>query len=252
MILVRAANTLPVIDKQEQATISGMTHNTESKLQSLLESDFDEMHKAGVQTTSTLYLSEGQKPADLGQSAILVSGLLLVSVLCLVTFFFPSTVFGPQPIDFAAASQVVGNPGIKATGRFQRLASVRPSIVIGKGVRQFNHGVANIVPLTDGGVMIYIHYVLTYRSYGVKTGQQESDWAVMLDRSRVQDAEPGKVYGWRDRLAVRVHYQDPAAAPTSKPQTLIVTFNHAGAQQDFVNLLRQRGFIVGTGDAPLL
>ena len=73
-----------------------------------------------------------------------------------------------------------------------------------------------------------------------------------LDRNRVQDVQPGKIYGWRDRLAVRVNYQDAAAAPAAKPQTLIVSFNHAAAQQDFINLLRQRGFVVGTGDAGFL
>jgi hypothetical protein len=252
MLLVKAANPLPAGDSQKQATLSGLTHSTDSKLQSLIESDFQDMHKAGVQTTATLYLTEGQKPADVTQSTLLVGGLLLVIVLCVATFFFPSTVFGPKPIDFAAATAAVGEPGVKATGRFQRLASVQPSITIGKGTRQFNNGIANIVTLNDGGVMLYIHHVLTYRTYGVKTGQRESDWAVMLDRSRVQEVEPGKVYGWRDRLAARVRYQTEAAAPASKPQALIVTFNHAGAQRDFVNLLQQRGFTVGTGDAPLV
>ncbi len=251
MILVQAAQTLPATDTQEQATISGMTHGTESKLQSLIESDFADMHKAGVQTTSTLYLAEDQKPVNVTQGALLVGGLLVVILLCVTTFFFPSTVFGSNPIDFAAASAAVGNAGVKATGRFQRLATVEPSITLGKGTRQFNNGVANIVPLNDGGVMIYIHYVLTRRTYGVQTGKSESDWGVLLDRTRTQEVEPGKVYGWHDRLAVRLRYT-AGDAPGSKPQTLVMTFNHAGAQRDFTELLRQRGFLVSTGDAPTI
>ena len=252
MILVKAAKPLPATESQAQATISGLTRPTDSQLQSLIESDFAAMHQANLQANSQVYLVEGEKPADVGTNTALVVLLVALIILCVATFFFPATVFGPKPIDREAASAAVGNPGVKATGRFQKLAGLQPSFTFGKGMRQFNNAVANIVPLNDRSVMMYIHHVLTYRTYSVKIRQQESDWGIVLDPARVQEAEPGKTYAWRDRHAVRVRYADAASAPGSKPQTLIVTFNHAGAQQDFVNLLRQRGFAVGTGDAPLV
>jgi hypothetical protein len=252
MILVESAEKLPLIERQEQVTISGMTRHTESKLRDLIESDLDEMRQAGVLTSAVLYLGEQEKPAGLAESALLVGGLLVLIVLCVATFFFPSTAFGPCPIEFAAAQSAVGEAGVKATGRFQRLATVDPSITVGKGTRQFDNGIANILPLDDGSVLIYIHYVLTRRAYGAQVGKSESDWGIFLDKSHVQDVEPGKVYGWSDRLAVRVSYREADAAPSGKLQMLFVTFNHAAAQQDFANLLRQRGFVVGTGDAPAI
>jgi len=96
--------------------------------------------------------------------------------------------------------------------------------------------------------MVYIHHILTQRVYGVKVREQETHWGVFVDRGIVIDVEPGMVYGWRDRPAVRIRYSDEA----SKQHTLIVSFNHAGAQADTASLLRQMGFAVGSGEPPLM
>ena len=248
MILIKAATTVPSAQTEEPATITGMTRGAESELQKLVESDLSDIRSAGLDTRSTLYVADGQKPPDAAQNTVLVAGLSVLSLLCLATFFAPSTVFGAKPVDTAAASLAVGDPGVKASGRFQKLAGVHPSIEIGKGTRKFNNGVANVIPLEDRRLMVYIHHILTQRVYGIKVREQETHWGVFVDRGTVIDVEPGMVYGWHDRPAVRIRYGDE----TSKQRTLIVSFNHAGAQADVVSLLRQMGFAVGSGEMPLV
>ncbi len=247
MVLVKAAQTLPSTDTTESATISGLTHATDSELQGLMESDFSKMREAGLKTSSQLYIGDGERPPSASASLLAIIGLGLVALLCVATFFFPTTVFAPHPID-SAATTVTGEAGVKASGRFNRLKSFNPSIVFGRGQRSFNNSVANLVPLDNHQLAIYIHLVVTYRTYGVKTGQRESEWAVILDPANMRDVEPGKVYGWKDRWAMRFRYNDDRA----RTQTLIITFNHAAAQIGAINALRSLGFSVGTGDAPAM
>jgi len=96
--------------------------------------------------------------------------------------------------------------------------------------------------------MIYIHHIRTTKTYGVTVNRRESDWGVFIDPANVIDIEPGKLYGWKDRAAVRLRYRDEA----QKEQTLYVSFNHAAAQAEFAGLLRRMGFAVGSGEMPLL
>jgi len=248
MILIKAATTVPGAQGEEPATITGMTRGAESELQKLIESDLSDIRSAGLDTRSTLYVADGQKPPSAAQSMALVAGLSVLSLLCLATFIFPSTVFGPKPVDAGAAASGADDPGVKASGRFQKLAGVHPSIEIGKGTRKFNNSVANVIPLEDRRLMVYIHHILTQRVYGIKVREQETHWGAFVDQGSVVDIEPGIVYGWRDRPAVRIRYNDEAL----KQHTLIVSFSHAGAQADMVSLLRQRGFAVGSGEPALM
>ena len=57
------------------------------------------------------------------------------------------------------------------------------------------------------------------------------------------DIEPGKLYGWRDRWAVRFRYK----GRNDKPETLLVSFDHAAGQASLVELLCKMGFAVGAG-----
>jgi heat shock protein HtpX len=57
--------------------------------------------------------------------------------------------------------------------------------------------------------------------------------------------EPGRLYGWRDRWAVQMRYDDAKG----KPQTLILSFDGAGEQAGFLNTLQETGFPVGTGSS---
>jgi hypothetical protein len=247
MVLVEADGSVPIVERSEEVTISGMTRNTPSDLKALIESDLPDIRDAGLETSPSVYIQAGQKPADVSQQTALVGGLGVLSALCVATFFFPGTVFGPKPVDISDVA-AKGAPVTQATGQFQKLSSVRPSIQIGKGTRKFSNSVANIIPLEDRRLMIYVHHILTTKAYGVTVNRQESDWGAFIDSANVIDIEPGKVYSWKDRWAVRLRYKDEK----EQPQTLFVMFNQPGLQSEFVGLLRQMGFAVGMGEAPMM
>jgi hypothetical protein len=88
--------------------------------------------------------------------------------------------------------------------------------------------------------MIYVRHVTKYR--GTIT-LSTSHWALFPEPQSAVEIEPGKVYGWRDRPAVKLCYLDT----WGRAQDLILSFNHSAAQGEFVGLLRQRGFSVGSG-----
>jgi hypothetical protein len=244
MVFVRLPRPIPDADKDavKLVTISGLTHNAPYDLKKLIEADLPDIRKAGLTTTSALYLGEGEKPFAISDVFPQMIGLGLVLLLCVVTLPFPSIVFRPHPLETVGIS-TIGEPGVKATGRFQRLQSFEPTIQVGQDTFDFKEAVANIVPLEDRRLMMYIHHILT--KYGTTFGREETDWALFLDPAHVRDIEPGKLYGWHDRWAVQVRYKDEE----DEVQSLIVSFNHAVAQADFVNLLSQMGFAVGTGYA---
>ncbi len=248
MILVKAADTLPATESEEDVTISGLTHMPETKLRDLIESDLPDIQQAGLVTTSTLYIGDGEAPPSASASLAAVVGLGVLSLLCVTTFFFPSTVFGPKPIDLGAATTATTDRSTWATGRFKKLSSTQPPFVFVKGQRKFTNAVVNVIPLDSRQLMLYIHHVMTYRTYGIKVSERQTDWGVLLDSASMIDIEPGKVYGWRDKWAVRFRYDVGGA----RPQTAIVTFKQVAAQAQLVNLLRQLGFAVGSGDAPVM
>jgi len=172
-----------------------------------------------------------------------MAGLGLLLILSVAALFFPSTVFRPYPVD-AGAVPVTAESAVKATGRFQKLKQLEPSIEPGRGTRRFREAIANLVPLEAQRLMVHIHFVLRHTLYGiVPLFRQESDWAVIVDPSHTRDVEPGKLYGWRERWAVRMRYSDQKG----KPQALILIFGEAGEQAGFLSALQEMGFPLGTG-----
>jgi hypothetical protein len=249
MVLVKASKQLPATEQEEHVTLSGLTHTADAELKRLVESDLADIQKAGLSTTSELYLADAETPPSAGANTAAVVGLGILSVLCVATFFFPGTVFGVRPIDPAASpAATTGKADTWVTGRFQKLTSTQPAFVFGKGQRSFTNAVVNVIPLDNRQLMLYIHHVMTYRTYGVKVSERQSDWGALIDSANVVDIEPGKVYGWRDKWAVRFRYH----TADLKQQSLIVTFNQPAAQTQFVGRLRQLGFAVGSGETPLL
>jgi len=248
MILVKASKTLPTAESEEAITLSGLTHVPDVKLRDLIESDLPDIKKADLNTTSELYIGDGEAPPSATSSLAAVIGLGVLSVLCVATFFFPTTVFGPKPLDSDAAITATPDRAAWATGHFRQLSATQPSFVFGKSQRTFTNAVVNLVPLETRQLMLYIHHVMTYRTYGVKVSERQTDWGLLIDPARVIDIEPGKVYGWRDKWAVRFRYN----TDQMKQQTAIVTFKQAATQAQFVGLLRQLGYSVGSGDAPLM
>jgi hypothetical protein len=109
---------------------------------------------------------------------------------------------------------------------------------MGRGTRKFRNSVANIVPLAERKLMIYIHHILKGK-YG--TTLSKTHWGVFIEPSKVIDIEGGKLYGWKNRWAVRFTY----TGHKDKPETLIVSFDKVWGQLEFVKLLQKLGFIPG-------
>jgi heat shock protein HtpX len=189
-----------------------------------------------------LALDAGERPGQAGGLVLAIAGLGVLLLLCVATLFFPSTVFFPQPVE-ATAAPAAGEFVTKATGRFRKLAKLEPAIEVGKGARRFREVVARLVPLEGQQVMVYVHLVESQGVYGIPLFQQRSNWAIWIDPANTLSVEPGKLLGWRDRCAAQVQY----SGDKGKLQTLILTFDDAGAQLAVLSALQQMGFAVGTG-----
>ena len=109
---------------------------------------------------------------------------------------------------------------------------------------KFNNAVANLITLPDSRLMVYIHHVQRTTLYGVVTVRKhESDWAVLLDKNAPWQIDPGTLYGWKARPAVRF----VARESVRKPEALYISFDYAGSQAELVRQLRGLGFAVGMG-----
>jgi hypothetical protein len=157
---------------------------------------------------------------------------------------FPTAVFAPQPMA-TVTGPVQGDEGVKATGRFLRLKQVQPTIEMGRGSRKFNKAVANVINQGNKRLMIYIHHVVRTSVYGVPVGQRETDWGIFLDHGNVHAIEPGILYGWKNRSAVRIQY-----VQNNQPQTLILSFDQPWGQNLLVRRLRLLGFPVTQPGSP--
>ena len=65
----------------------------------------------------------------------------------------------------------------------------------------------------------------------------------LVKPAQVIAVEPGKIYSWRDRWAVSIRFKDSA----DKPQTMLISFENAASQANFVNFLREKGYAVSSG-----
>jgi hypothetical protein len=101
-----------------------------------------------------------------------------------------------------------------------------------------------LIPLPSGDLLVYIHYVLRTKLYGVVTiSKQESDWGIVLKRTDPWQIEPGLLLGWKDRRALRFQRQDPGR----KAEQLYLTVDDGAEQARLVQELRGTGFPVGMG-----
>jgi hypothetical protein len=243
MLLIKSPTLIPENKPAKTVTLYGVTHAPSSKLQTLIEGDLADYKQQGLKTSSKIYLGEGEMPPS--RIVVLLPAIVIgvLMVLSIATFFFPNTVFAAMPIDGGVMATDYST-NVQATGQFLKLAAVQPSIQIGKGTRKFVRSVANIWPMPDRSWLIYIHFIYTYRVNGVPVRKTETDWGLPLNSTNVTDIQPGKLFGWRDRWAVRFQYKDDQL----KQQTMFVSFKEPGAQVAFVRALSQSGMYVGSGE----
>jgi len=229
----------------DYATLVGMTKSTGSDLRNLIRSDGTYYAEVGFVTTPDIYIAEGHKPSDPGVQAfitVLLAGGFLLSI---VPFFFPTTVFIPKAVDVTADTASTARKGsaIFTTGRFLKMKKMEPKIEPGKRTQKFTNSVANIVPMQGQSLMVYIHHVVRYNFIPIS----KSHWGVFLAPGSVNEIQPGLKLGWTDRPAVEFRLR----SKDNTPETLLVTFNNSLDQADFMNMLKEKGFRVGTGIRPL-
>ncbi|HOU11486.1 MAG TPA: hypothetical protein PKZ84_00065 [Anaerolineae bacterium] len=242
MVLVKHTSALVVGLKNDQATVTGMTRAMPSDLKDAVKEDETLFTQNDVRTTTALYIEDGAKPPTKGSSIMMLAVGLIGAGLCCIPFFFPGVVFAPTPLDVTVAP-ATERYGVKATGTFTKLKSVEP-LEVGKATRKFTNAVANIIPLGEHELMIYIHHILKTKTYGITVNTTITDWGVFLRNDHITDVTAGKIFGWKDKWATRFQY----AGPKDKTATLYVIFEEAGAQAAFVKLLRAMQFSVVTGD----
>jgi hypothetical protein len=169
-----------------------------------------------------------------------------VGLLCLITYFFPAAVFGPYPVQPIPAGTEIKRGAAKATGTFQQVTKMQP-LEFGKNKRKFQNSNANLFIAEDKSLGVYIHFVFTQRVYGIQVRKQETDWMIIVKPMQVIAIEPGKIYAWRDLWALSVQYKDS----NNKNQALLISFESAASQANFISALRERGYAVSTGQYPV-
>ena len=93
--------------------------------------------------------------------------------------------------------------------------------------------------------MVYIHHVLTTKTYGITVRKTESDWAVFVNGDNVVSVEAGKILGWKDKWTIRFQ----TTRGLAQPDTLDLTFEGPGDHALVAELLRKMKFDVVAGEA---
>lgn len=245
-IVVRASTPETEDSQHAKVTVTGIIHTAPSDLQALIRADLPGFSQQGITLDPTFYLGEGERPPGVVPSFIwtaLAGGFFLLGLFPL---FLPSSVFQPRPVEALAAPPAATwkASGIRTSGRFRQLKRMQPQLELGKRWMKFSNAVANLITLPDARLMIYIHHVQRTTLYGVVTvSKHESDWAVMLDKNAPLQIDPGILYGWKARPAVRFVSRES----NRKAEALYVSFDQTGSQAEFVRQLRGLGFPVGMG-----
>jgi hypothetical protein len=78
--------------------------------------------------------------------------------------------------------------------------------------------------------------------YGIQVRKTETDWMILVRPSQVIAIESGKIYSWHDTWAVAVRYKE-----NDKNQVLTIAFDNAAAQANYINMLREKGCAVSSG-----
>jgi hypothetical protein len=246
LIFVRTTMTEVQYEADAHVTVSGMTTAASTDLVNAITQDLPDIHSTGFQTSQAIYVEEDQKPANLLITLLELAVIGFLGLLCLITFFFPTTVFGPYPIQSIAPGIEIKKGLTKATGIFQQVTKMQP-LAFGKTRRKFQSANANLFFAEDKSLGVYIHFIFTQRVYGIQVRKQETDWMILVKPTQVIAIEPGKLYAMRVTWAISVRYKDL----NNKSQTLIISFDNAPSQANFANLLREKGFAVSSGQYPV-
>jgi hypothetical protein len=242
IVFVRTTHTELQNASDATVTVSGMTTRSATELKNIIEKDKADINNAGFQVSSTLYIEDGKKPGQVVLYLLALAAMGFAGLLCLVTFFFPVTVFNPYPIQSIRPGDIVSK-AVKATGNFQQVKKMEP-LEFAKSMRKFQDSNANLFFMNDKTLGVYIHFIFTYRVHGIPVSKKETDWMVLVRPTNIIAIEPGKLYGWKDRWAISIRFKLPSA---NKEQTLLLSFDNGASQVNFINALREMGYAVSSG-----
>lgn len=243
MVLVKHSSPMVVARKNGPATVTGMTRFMPLDLRNIVKEDVPSIRAENLNTSTSIIVVDGDTPPKAGPSVTLFFLCVIAGLVCVVPFLFPSTVFASFPLDITAP-RPEGRPPITASGRFTELKSLKP-LLIGAKKQKFNNAVANIIARGERDLVIYIHHVLTTKTYGITVRKTESDWAAFINGDNVVSVEAGKILGWKDKWAIRFQL----AGLKNTPDTLDLTFDDPGDQALVAELLRRMKFDVVAGEA---
>ncbi len=241
LIMVKSPNAIEV-RQEDDVIITGMTRSTPTDLQDLIESDMAMFEENDFTTSPKVYIQEGATPGSVPGYAIAIVLFFGVVLLSIVPLFFPSTVFTARPLPQVTENAPENKKTIKSTGRYLKLAQLEPTVEIGKGARNFTNANTNIIPQGERSLLLYIHFIYKTKTYGVTVHTSVTDWGLFLNGSNVIDITPGKLYGWKDRWAIRFRYNNDKG----KEETAYLFFEHPAVHLIIVDLLRQLGFMLET------
>lgn len=217
--------------KPQQINVSGMFRQTSPLARKWLDANTSMIESTGAPLT-TWQLDAEQTPLKPWLILPLIIGLSITLLLSVLALICPAIVFAPAPIEPASIFET-GAPGVRVAGRFHRLRHLEPWIEFADAARNFRPAVAELLRLENRHLMVLARYTSRSR-------RETTQWGVLIEPARLIKIEPGKLYGWRDRWAVRIEYYDQ----DWRTQSLIVSFNHSGAQAEFVERLKQMGYDV--------
>ncbi|MBN2006034.1 MAG: hypothetical protein JXA21_21940 [Anaerolineae bacterium] len=239
MVLVKHTSASTTGKISGETTVTGMTRTPESDLRKKMQEEMSTFKEEGFDITDALYIADGTKPPTMGGSLTFLGIGGVAALLSVISFFFPGTVFAPYPVN-TSPPPLTQRPAVTASGVFQQLKRVEPTIELGRSKQRFSNSVANLILRGEQDLLVYIHRVVRTKTYGVTVSTQESDWGAFFNGENVQSVEAGKIYGWKDKWAMRIRY----LSPKGKEESFFVIFKDELTLAGFVNLLKQARFPV--------
>lgn len=240
MIFVRFTNEdVRTKEGEEAVTLSGKTAVPDAEFTQLILDVLPDLEAVGLRTTSFLYIDNVLQPGQINRTWLQIGVVGVVIVLGAAIYAMPGIVFNPEPLAVGSSAVGVSLGNVQVSGKLFKSVKNNPFEATGRK-RHFSRANANLIKDASNGLIVAVHHVVTYRTYGIKTGQAESDWLVKLTPYQVVRIEPGKLYTFIQHQAVRIVYK----AEADKQAVLVLSFETDQDQAACINLLKEMGFAV--------
>ncbi len=240
MVFVRSTqDTVMSKEGAEIITLSGKTAAPEDELVRVISEDLDVISDAGLTTTLDLYIDKVLEPDRINRLLLQLGGVGIGVFLCAAVIAMPAIVFNPEPLAVGLSAAGVSLGIVQVSGKLFKSVKNNP-LEATRRKQHFSRANANLIKDATSGLIVSVHHVVTHRTYGIKTGQTESDWLVKLTPYQVVRIEPGKLYTFVQHQAVRIVYKTEA----DKEAVLVFSFDNDQDQVAFINLLKEMGFAI--------